>query len=75
MNPLEYSTGGKMLTADLRHEVIHVRGKADATLDVVVTRHGPIVHRDAAEQGGRAYALRWTALEPGGCLLYTSRCV
>jgi penicillin amidase len=66
VNPLEYSTGGKMLTADLRHEVIHVRGKADATLDVVVTRHGPIVHRDAAEQGGRAYALRWTALEPGG---------
>ena len=35
-------------------------------LDVVVTRHGPVVHRDAAEQGGRAYALRWTALDPGG---------
>jgi penicillin G amidase len=65
-NSLEYSAGGKMLTAGLRHEVIHVRGKPDVNLDVVVTRHGPIVHRDAAEQGGRAYALRWTALEPGG---------
>src|SRR5580658_9352383 len=65
-NPLEYSADGKALTADVRHEVIHVRGKRDVTLDVVVTRHGPIVHRDTAERGGRAYALRWTALEPGG---------
>src|SRR5271156_5774328 len=65
-NPLEYSANGKTLTADVRHEVIHVRGRADVQLDVVVTRHGPIVHRDATEQGGRAYALRWTALEPGG---------
>jgi penicillin G amidase len=65
-NPLEYSTNGKMLTAEVRREVIRVRGKPDVTLDVVVTRHGPVVHRDPAEQGGRAYALRWTALEPGG---------
>jgi penicillin G amidase len=65
-NPLEYSAGGKTLTADVRHEVIAVRGKPDVTLDVVVTRHGPVVHRDVAERGGRAYALRWTALEPGG---------
>src|SRR5277367_6359611 len=65
-NPLEYSAGGKTLTAELRHEVIHVRGKPDVNLDVVMTRHGPVVHRDVAEQGGRAYALRWTALEPGG---------
>jgi penicillin amidase len=65
-NLLEYAVNGKMLTADVRHEVIRVRGKPDVDLDVVVTRHGPIVHQDAAEQGGRAYALRWTALEPGG---------
>jgi penicillin amidase len=65
-NPLQYSVRGKTLTADVRHEVIAVRGKPDVQLDVVVTRHGPIVHRDAAEHGGRAYALRWTALEPGG---------
>jgi penicillin amidase len=65
-NPLEYSAGGKTLTAEVRREVIPVRGKSDVNLDVVVTRHGPIVHRDATEQGGRVYALRWTALEPGG---------
>ena len=65
-NPLEYSAAGKTLTAEVRHEVIAVRGKPDVNLDVVVTRHGPIVHRDEAEQGTRAYALSWTALEPGG---------
>jgi penicillin amidase len=65
-NPLEYSANGKMLTAEVRHEVIRVRGKPDVTLDVVVTRHGPIVYRGPAERGGRAYALRWTALETGG---------
>jgi penicillin amidase len=65
-NPLLYHANGKQLTADVRHETIHVRGKPDVNLDVIVTRHGPIVHRDPPEQGGRAYALRWTALEPGG---------
>jgi penicillin G amidase len=65
-NPMEYFANAKMATAEVRHEVIRVRGKPDVMLDVVVTRHGPIVHRDTAEQGGRAYALRWTALEPGG---------
>jgi penicillin amidase len=65
-NPLAYRANGKMLVAEVRHETIHVRAKPDVDLDVVVTRHGPIVHRDEPEQGGRAYALRWTALEPGG---------
>ena len=65
-NPLLYRANGKLLAADVRHETIHVRGKPDVSLDVIVTRHGPIVHRDPPEQGGRAYALRWTALEPGG---------
>jgi penicillin amidase len=65
-NRLLYHANGKPLTADLRHETIRVRGKPDVNLDVIVTRHGPIVHRDPPEQAGRAYALRWTALEPGG---------
>jgi penicillin amidase len=43
-------------------EVIHVKDHRDEHLDVVVTRHGPIVH----SEGGRDYALRWTATEPGG---------
>jgi penicillin amidase len=48
--------------AQVFDEVIHVKGQSDEHLRVVVTRHGPIVHRE----GDKAYALRWTALEPGG---------
>jgi len=43
-------------------EVIHVKDQRDEHLEVVVTRHGPIVHRE----GEKEYALRWTATEPGG---------
>jgi len=43
-------------------EVIRVKGHLDEHLDVAVTRHGPIVYHE----GGKEYALRWTATEPGG---------
>lgn len=65
-NALEYRVNRKWTKAETRQEVIHVRGQADETLEVVLTRHGPIVRRDTTEEGGRAYALRWTAVEPGG---------
>ncbi len=61
-NPLEYRANGNWVRAEVRKEVIHVKGRPDETLDVVITRHGPVVH----SEGGRAYALRWTAAEPGG---------
>jgi penicillin G amidase len=61
-NPREYRVNGKWVTAKLRKEIIHVKGGADLTLEVTVTRHGPVVLRE----GGRGYALRWTATEPGG---------
>lgn len=65
-NPLLYHANGKLLSAAVRHETIHVRGKRDVVVDVFVTRHGPIVYRETPEAGGRVYAMRWTALEPGG---------
>ena len=61
-NPREYKANGKWVAAELRKEVIHVKGAADLTLEVTVTRHGPVVLRE----GTRGYALRWTATEPGG---------
>jgi penicillin G amidase len=64
-NPLEYRVNGDWVRAETRREVIHVRGAADDLLDVVLTRHGPVVHRDSNEEGGRIYSLRWTALEAG----------
>lgn len=60
--PDEYKVRGSWTKAQTFDEVIHVKGHADEHLSVVVTRHGPIVHREA----DKGYALRWTATEPGG---------
>jgi penicillin amidase len=65
-NPLNYRANGKWTSAQVRKEKIPVRGKSDVELDVTVTRHGPIVYREPVSDGGHAYALRWSALEPGG---------
>jgi penicillin amidase len=65
-NPLNYRANGKWISADVRKEKIHVLGKPDVNLDVLVTRHGPVVFREPPGEGSHAYALRWTALEPGG---------
>jgi penicillin G amidase len=61
-SPDEYRVKGTWAKAQIFDETIHVKGQADEHLKVTVTRHGPIVHRE----GDKAYALRWTATEPGG---------
>ena len=61
-NPLEYRVNGQWVAAHNRKEIINVKGKAPETLDVMVTRHGPIM----SQQGNTGYALKWTATEPGG---------
>ncbi len=60
--PDEYRVKGAWTKAQIIDETIRVKGQPDEHLKVAVTRHGPIVYRD----GDRAYALRWTATEPGG---------
>jgi len=64
--PLNYRANGKWISAEVRKEKIPVRGKSDVELDVVLTRDGPIVYREPEGEGSHAYALRWSALEPGG---------
>ena len=65
-NPKRYMTPAGWQDAIVRREEIKVRkgiATADAdtvTLDVTVTRHGPIV----LERDNKRYALRWTALDP-----------
>jgi len=61
-NPDEYRVNGQWKKADVFDEVIHIKGAPDEHLRLVVTRHGPVVER----QGDKVYAMRWTALEPGG---------
>ena len=58
----EYRVNGAWVKAQVFDEAIHVKGQPDEHLKVVVTRHGPVVHRET----DKVYALRWTALEPGG---------
>ena len=60
--PDEYRVKNAWIKAQVFEEVIHVKGQADEHLHLVVTRHGPVVRRE----GDKAYALRWTATEPGG---------
>jgi penicillin amidase len=42
-----------------REEVIHIKGKPDVTVDVQITRHGPIIS-ELIPGESRAVALRWT---------------
>jgi penicillin amidase len=61
-NAMQYRANGQWAEAQVRHENILVKGKPSENLDVIVTRHGPVVSR----KGDTSYALRWTATEPGG---------
>ncbi len=58
----EYRVNGAWAKAHIVDEVIKVKGQPDEHFAVLVTRHGPIVDH----AGDKAYALRWTATEPGG---------
>lgn len=60
--PDEYRVKGAWAKAQIIDEAIRVKGRPDEHLQVVVTRHGPVVHRE----GDSGYAMRWTATEPGG---------
>lgn len=55
----QYLTPDGWKTPEHRREVIHVKGKADASVDVETTRHGPIV-TDIVPGETRKLALRWT---------------
>ena len=61
-NPDEYRVNGKWKKAAVYDEVIKVKGAPDEHMRLVVTRHGPVLQNE----GDKAYAIRWTALEPGG---------
>ena len=57
----EYFANGSWRKAQHRIEHIGVKGQPDFVLDVLVTRHGPVIQR----QGTRGLALAWTILQPG----------
>jgi penicillin amidase len=55
----QYKTPAGWQEPQHRQEVIHVKGKPDVALDVVTTRHGPII-TELAPGETRKIALRWT---------------
>ena len=58
-NKGQYKTPAGWRDPQHRQEIIHVKGKPDVTLDVVVTRHGPII-TELFPGEARRIALRWT---------------
>ena len=56
-----YEFRGEWLDADARTETIGVRDGDDVRIDVVVTRHGPVMFGDP--NSGSAIAMRWTATD------------
>jgi penicillin G amidase len=54
-----YQTPGGWIQPEHRAETIHVKGKPDVTLDVQITRHGPII-TELVPGEKRPVALRWT---------------
>jgi penicillin G amidase len=54
----EYQTPAGWQKPEVNHEVIHVKGQPDVSLDVLVTRHGPIVS-DLLPGESRKLALQW----------------
>jgi penicillin amidase len=54
-----YQTPSGWVQPEHRTEVIHVKGKPDVSVDVKITRHGPVITELVAGET-RPLALRWT---------------
>jgi len=54
-----YQTPGGWVQPEHRSEIIHVKGKPDVSIDVKITRHGPII-TELVPGESRQLALRWT---------------
>jgi penicillin amidase len=61
-NDGQYLTQQGWKQPEHRKEIIHVKGKPDLAVDVVVTRHGPII-TEVIKGETRKLALRWTAYD------------
>ena len=63
-NPRQYQFQGQWVDAQVVNEEIKVKGAASIKLEVLVTRHGPVV-TPVLKGVTETLALRWTALDPG----------
>ena len=65
----QYKTPAGWVEPQHRRETIHVKGKPDVTLDVVTTRHGPII-TELLPGETRKIALRWTLQDGMGQVFF-----
>ena len=65
----QYKTPAGWMEPQHRRETIHVKGKPDVTLDVVTTRHGPIIS-ELLPGEARSIALRWTLQDGMGQVFF-----
>jgi penicillin amidase len=65
----QYRTPVGWADAQHRQETIHVKGKPDVTLNVVTTRHGPIIS-ELIPGETRQIALRWTLQDGEGLVFF-----
>lgn len=63
-NPRQFLYKGQWETADVRTEVIRVKGRdTPVTMEVLETkRHGPVLTTDRVAEGGDVLSIAWTAL-------------
>ncbi len=59
----EYLTPQGWMRPEHRQEIIRVKGRPEETVDVVVTRHGPIIS-DLVPGENRKLARKWTIFDP-----------
>jgi penicillin G amidase len=64
-----YKTPAGWIEPQHRQETIHVKGKPDVILDVVTTRHGPII-TELLPGETRPIALRWTLQDGMGLVFF-----
>ncbi len=65
----QYKTPAGWVEPQHRQETIHVKGKPDVTLDVVTTRHGPVI-TELIPGETRKIALRWTLQDGVGLVFF-----
>ena len=65
----QYKTPAGWVEAQHRQETIHVKGKPDVVMDVVTTRHGPII-TELLPGETRKIALRWTLQDGMGLMFF-----
>ena len=65
-NPTQYEFKDQWQDLQIMPEVIEVKGQSPMTLDVLITRHGPIMNDVIGDlKDAEPMALQWTALEGG----------